>query len=457
MSTGAVAELRSALPDEVVVTDAPTIELHSSDMSGIPAGRAVALVRPRSTQDVSTTLAIAHRTGTPVVPQGARSGLAGSATAIEGSILLDLSGMDRIVRIDERDRAAIVQPGVIVADLQAAVESVGLFYAPDPASADRATIGGTIATNAGGMRCIKYGVTRDSVRSLEVVLADGTITRTRSSTVKGVTGLDLTSLIVGSEGTLAVVTEATLSLLPAPGEARGVTATFGTIAEAFAAADDIASGSRIPSTLEFLDGIALQGVRQVQPELAIPRDATAWLVAVTDARSGAAEDLEAFEAAFRAHRALTITRAETREELAVQLTARRALSPALGVIRGGATHGDLAVPRSRLRELAALADELSAETGLPISLSGHIGDGNLHPTVIFDPEDPAQVEASHTTSARLHELAQAVGGTISGEHGIGVVKLGSVDGEIPARLREIQRGIKAVFDPKGILNPGRKL
>jgi len=445
------------LSDDVVATDPTTIALHSADMPGLRAGQAVALVRARTTEDVSTTLRIAHETRTPVVPQGARSGLAGAATAIDGSILLDLSEMNRILRIDTSDRAAVVQPGVIVADLQAAVEAHGLFYPPDPASADRATIGGTIATNAGGMRCIKYGVTRDSVRSLQIVLADGTVARTRPATIKGVAGLDLTSLIVGSEGTLAVITEATLSLIPAPGRPRGVTATFASLAEAFAAADEIASGHRLPATLEFLDGVALTGVRMVQPELAIPHDAVAWLIAITDAHVGAEDDLASYEAAFRAHGARTVMRAETPEELAVQLTARRALNPALNAIRGGATHGDLAVPRSLLRDLAVLADELSAETGLPISLAGHIGDGNLHPTVIYDPEDPAQVELAHVTSAKLHELAQAVGGTISGEHGVGVVKLGSVDGELAPALREIQRGIKRIFDPLGILNPGRKL
>jgi glycolate oxidase len=452
-----VDALRSAVPAGTVTDEADVLAAHAADASRSTPGRPAVLVRPASTAEVSAVLALASESGTPVVAQGARSGLVGAANALDGSILLDLSGLDRIVRIDPVDRVAVVQPGVIVADLHRAALDAGLFYAPDPASADRATIGGTIATNAGGMRCVKYGVTRDAVLSLEVVLADGEIVRTRTETVKGVAGLDLTSLIVGAEGTLAVVTEATLALRPAPGPERGAVAIFRSAADAFRAADAIASGRRLPSTLEFLDDVALSGIRVVRPDLGLPADAGAWLLAVTDERDGADADVDGFIDAFRAAGALSITRADSPEQVDLLFAARRALSPGLLAVRGEATHGDLAVPRSALPAIAELTARLRERYGVGISLAGHVGDGNLHPTVVFDPHDPAETAAAHEAAHELLLAAQRLGGTIAGEHGIGTAKLASVPGEIAPRVRELQRLVKDVFDPRGILNPGRKL
>jgi len=454
-----IAELlRSHLPDESIIEDPAAIIAQSEDSARIPlTGRAAVVVRPRTTAQVSAILALAHREGAPVIAQGGRSGLVGGAAAVEGAILLDLRGMDRIVRIDELERVAVVQPGVIVADLQRAAAARGLFYAPDPASAQLATIGGTIATNAGGMRCIKYGVTREAVRSLEVVLADGAVVRTRPATVKGVAGLDITSLIVGSEGTLAVVTEATLGLLPEPGPSRGVAATFRSAEDAFAAANLIASGPRLPSTLEFLDAVALRGIRSVRPDLDLPAEAAAWLLAITDEHAGSDADLDRFAAAVRARGALTVDRADDPAQVDHLFAARRALSPGLNAVRGGTTHGDLAVPRAQLGAFARGAERVRTQFGVEISLAGHVGDGNLHPTVVFDPADPAQVEAAHLAERALLELAQRLGGTVAGEHGIGTVKLHALDGELDPRVRQIQRAIKAAFDPAGILGPGRKL
>lgn len=457
MTAKLVARLREILPAGRVSDDPADIALRSTDRSRREAAKAAAVVRPANTAEVSATLAAAYAAGVPVVPQGGLSGLVGAASAIEGAILLDLSGMTRIVGIDLVDRVAVVEPGVLIADVQRAASDVGLFYAPDPASAEWATVGGTIATNAGGMRCIKYGVTREAVRSLEVVFADGEVVRTRPATVKGVAGLDITSLIVGSEGTLAVVTEATLALHPAPGPSRGVLAIFGDAAEAFAAANVLAAGPRLPSTLEFLDDVALRGIRMLRPDLDIPAGAQAWLLAVTDESVGSADDLDRFERVFGEHGALTITRADDPARLDALFDARRALSPALNAVAGGATHGDLAVPRSMLAAFARGAAELREQFGVQISLAGHVGDGNLHPTVVFDPANEAETAAAHRAEAALLALAQSLGGTIAGEHGIGSVKLSGLDAEMPERMRALQRGVKAVFDPTGILNPGRKL
>ncbi len=458
MGSALLSALERLLPADRLLTEPSAVAAHSTDRSRLPAaGDALAVVFPDSAAEVSAVLAAASAARVSVVTQGARTGLVGGAAALPGALLLDLGRMNRIVRIDPVDRVAVVQPGVRVGDLQRAVDAHGLFYGPDPASADIASIGGTIATNAGGMRCLKYGVTRDWVRSLEVVLADGEIVRTRPETAKAVAALDLTSLIVGSEGTLAVVTEATVALRPAPGPTRGVVATFDSVRAAFAAASALASGPRLPVTLEFLDDVALRGVRIVQPELQISDRARAWLLCATDEVLGAHEDLDRYEATMRVHGASAIRRADEPAELAELLTARRALNSALNALRGGATHGDLAVPPSQLPALAEAAHHLGAELGVEISLAGHVGDGNLHPTVVFAPDDPREVAAAHEADARLLELASRLGGTIAGEHGIGSVKHAAAQAELPPRIRSLQRAVKDVFDPRGILNPGRKL
>lgn len=454
MTAPLVDRLRALLPPGAVVAGADVSPEQTTDASRVPVTAVpAALVRASTTAEVSAVLALAHEAGTPVVAQGGRSGLVGAANAIDGAILLDLSGM-RALRIDRADRLAIAQPGVIVADLQRAAADVGLFYPPDPASADRATVGGTIATNAGGLRCIKYGITRDAVRSLEIVLADGQIVRTRPATTKGVASLDITGLVVGSEGTLAVVTEATLALRPAPGPSRGVAATFPSALAAFEAANVLADRSPLPAMLEFLDEVPLRGIRILRPDLPIPGDAAAWLLAVTDEP---VDDLDDYAAVFRAHGALSIERADGPADLERVFEARRLLSPALLAVRGGGTHGDLAVPRSALPALAVAADGIRAEFGVELSLAGHVGDGNLHPTVVFDPADPEGVDRAHAAADRLGAVAQSLGGTIAGEHGIGTVKRDAVVPELDPGVRVLQQALKQAFDPRGILNPGRKL
>lgn len=456
--TDILATLHDLLPHGSVSTADAAVVGRSVDASGAPpVGAALALVQPRSTEEVAAVVGAANTAGVPVVPQGALTGLAGGANAVAGALLLDLSALNRILRIDVDERLAVVQPGVTVAELAAAAAEHGLFYAPDPASAEWATIGGTIATNAGGMRCIKYGVTRDAVRSLEVVLADGSVVRTRPSTIKGVAGLDLTGLIVGSEGTLAVVTEATLSLLPAPGPSRGISATFPTVAAGIAASNAIAAGPNVPSTLELLDDVVLGAVDAYLPDAGIPTGAKAWVLAITDAVVGADAELAAFERIFREHGAVAVDRADDPADLDRLLVARRVFNQAMRALLGGSLNGDISVPRSRLLSVVERCAALAAELDVVIAVGGHAGDGNLHPVVAFDPDNPAQVAAAHEAYRRISAIAQQLGGTMTGEHGVGIEKLAGLDGELPARLREVQRSIKAVLDPNGILNPGKKL
>jgi glycolate oxidase len=461
MTSGADApvltELRAALPSGAVLTDRMSLRTRSVDASGAQAGVPLVVVLPESTAQVARVAHIAHRHRVPIVPQGAMSGLAGGANAVDGAILLSLTRMDSILRIDPVDQVAVVQPGVITDTLARAVADQGLFYPPDPASSAQCTIGGNIATNAGGMRCVKYGVTRDVVRCLEVVLADGRVVRTGPPTLKGVAGLDLTGLIVGSEGTLAIITEATLGLLPAPGRLRGISATFATADDALETANAIMAGQHRPSTLEYLDGIVLAAIAAQDPHAGLPIGAQAMVLVLTDAQIGGDEDVAAFGRAARTHGALQVDVATTPASIDGLLAARRAFNPAMRALRGGSLNEDVVVPRTRLAELLSRLAALSVEVGLPIGTGGHVGDGNLHPVIAFDPADPNQRVSAERAHMCILDLAVELGGTVTGEHGIGVEKRAALDAELGSNIRELQRAIKASFDPMGILNPGKKL
>lgn len=456
--TDALAELREALPGTPFVDDPTALATRSVDASFIPAeGRPLCLVSPASTAEVSTILRVANGRGVPVVPQGGMTGLAGAASSVDGAVLLDLRRMDAVLRVDPVDQVAVVQPGVITEDLNTAVAAYDLFYPPDPASWDASTVGGNVATNAGGMRCVKYGVTRDFVRSLEVVLADGTVIRTRPVTVKAVAGLDLTSLFVGSEGTLGVITEVTVALLPAPGPVRGVSAGFAAVADAMAAANDIMAGPHRPSTLELLDAVVVDAVCRLSPDAGLPVGAGAWLLVLTDARVGGEDDVAEYARVCAAHGALSLDAASDPDDVTRLLAARRLLNPAMRTYRGASLNDDVSVPRSRLGDIFARIAALSEEVGLPIGTGGHVGDGNLHPIIAYDPTDPAQLALARQAHEQIMALAVACGGTISGEHGIGTEKLGALDLELTPRVRELQHALKGVLDPRGILNPGKKL
>lgn len=454
----ALAALRAALPDGALITDDAALAARSVDASFIPAdGAALAMVAPTSTAEVAAVMRVAHEHGVPVVPQGGLTGLAGGASAVEGCILLDLTRMTAIRRIDTADQVAVAQAGVITEHLANAVAAHGLFYPPDPASWSTSTIGGNVATNAGGMRCVKYGVTRDWVRTLEVVLSDGTVVHTRPGTVKAVAGLDLTSLFVGSEGTLGVVTEVTVALRPAPGPSLGVSAGFATVAAALAAANEIMAGSHRPSTLELLDAVVVDAVCRLEPDAGLPAGAGAWLLVLTDELVGAADDVAEFARVCQAHGASSLVVADDEAQVARLLAARRLLNPAMREYRGASLNEDVCVPRSELPAVLAAIADLSREIGLPIGTGGHVGDGNLHPVVAYDPDDAAQVAVARGAHERIMALAVAHGGTVSGEHGIGTEKLAALHLELSPRVRALQRALKGVLDPMGILNPGKKL
>jgi glycolate oxidase len=450
-------ELAAVLSSAQIATG-PRTEGNRHDQSeGTLSGEPLAVVFPASTEEVAAvvTIAAAHRI--PIVPQGARTGLAGGANASDGAIVLSTTRLKKILTIDTANQTATVQAGVRTIALARAAEAVDLFYPPDPGSWRASTIGGNVATNAGGMLCVKYGVTGNFVRQLTVVLADGSIVRTGQRTIKGVAGYNLTALLVGSEGTLGIITEITVGLLPKPGRPSGVSATFATVADALTAANTIVAGDRRPSVLEFLDGACIAAINAFDPASTLPPGAGALLLVQSDEIGRAHDDVEVYAEVLRAGGALEVTIAHDPESLDQLMSARRLLHPAVQAVHGGSLNEDVTVPRSQLPALLLGLAEIALELGVPISTGGHIGDGNLHPVIGYNPAVPAELEAAHVAFGRVIALAIALDGSASGEHGIGVLKRAHLDDELGPVLRSLQRRVKAAFDPHSLLNPGKKL
>ena len=451
-----VMQLRAALPDGAVVADADRLESFRRDEARlVAAGRLSCAVLPRSTAQVQEVVRIAGRAGVPVVPRGAGTGLAGGANAVDGAIGLVLTRMDRILEIDDRDLLARVEPGVLNATLSAEARERGLWYPPDPASQDISTIGGNIATNAGGLCCVKYGVTRDFVLGLEVVLADGRAVRLGRRTVKGVAGYDLVGLIVGSEGTLGIVTEATLRLLPAPAAGTTVVATFDRLP---VAGDAVAAITRscVPSLLEILDGTTIRAVDD-HTRMGLDRDAAALLLAQSDAGGDhAAAEADAMAAACERAGAGMVLRSTDPAEADLLLNARRLAFPALERL-GDVLLDDVAVPRARIPDLLAGVERIAEEHDVVIGTFGHAGDGNMHPTVVFDRHDDVQRRAAGRAFDQVVALALELGGTVTGEHGVGRLKVAHLAGELGEDVLDLHGRVKTAFDPQGILNPGAAL
>jgi glycolate oxidase len=450
-------ELAAVLTGAQIATG-PRAEGNRRDQSeGTLSGEPLAVVFPASTEEVAAvvTIAAAHRI--PIVPQGARTGLAGGANATDGAIVLSTTRLKKILAIDTANQTATVQAGVRTIALARAAEAVDLFYPPDPGSWRASTIGGNVATNAGGMLCVKYGVTGNFVRRLTVVLADGSIVHTGQRTIKGVAGYNLTALLVGSEGTLGIITEITVGLLPKPGRPSGVSATFANVADALAAANTIVAGARRPSVLEFLDGACIAAINAFDPASTLPVGAGALLLVQSDEIGRAQDDVEVYAEMLRAGGAGDVTIAHDADSLDQLMSARRLLHPAVQAVRGGSLNEDVTVPRSQLPALLLGLAEIALELGVPVSTGGHIGDGNLHPVIGYDPAVPAELDAAHVAFGRVIALAITLDGSASGEHGIGVLKRAHLDDELGPVLRDLQRRVKAAFDPHSLLNPGKKL
>jgi len=451
-------ELRAELGD-VLVTDERVLESLRADKSGQRSGSVpLALVEAREIGHVQAAMRWASAYGIPVVPRGAGTGLAGGAIAQGGELVVSTARMTRILEISADDELAVVEAGVVNADLNAALAPHGLWYAPDPASRAISTIGGNIATNAGGLMCVKYGVTREAVLGLTVVLADGRVLRLGRRTVKGVTGYDLTALLIGSEGTLGIIVEATLRLRPLErGGIVTVSASFPDVAAAARASSAITASGIRPAALELLDASALEAIGEL---LGLDLGTGALLLVQVDG-AGADADADAVLAIVRAHGGAP-ERADGPEDAERLFAARRAFHPAMER-RGTVLIEDVAVPRSALPEMFAAIERIEREHGIPIPTVAHAGDGNLHPNFVIerDVEGDAR-DGAFQVPERVWAAADALfreclrlGGTLTGEHGVGLLKRRWLREELGDDAVELQRSIKAVFDPQGILNPGK--
>lgn len=445
-----IAELLSRFGDDVVV-DRDVLEGVRTDR-GPRANAAwpLAMGRPQTTGRVQDFARWATERGVTLVPRGAGTGVSGGANASEGCLLMSFERMNRIVEVDEAAMLAVVEPGVFNGELKRAAQEVDLWYPPDPSSYEISTLGGNVATNAGGLCCVKYGVTRDYVLGLEVVLADGTVMRTGGRTRKDVAGYDLTRLLVGSEGTLAMITEITFRLRRPPRPASTLFAEFPSLEAAGAAVAGIVRAADV-SLLELMDRTAIRAVEDFG-HLDLDTDAAAILLAQSDSRD--AEELGRIERACEGAGASRVMTTSDEAEGSLLLNARRLAFTALERL-GSALLDDVAVPLPALPAMLRRIEQISAEHAVLIATVAHAGDGNLHPFIAFDPNDREAERRAYLAFAAIMREALALGGTITGEHGVGLLKVPFLPEQIPTASLRIHRAIKRAFDEGGILNPGK--
>lgn len=446
-----LADLVDDLPEGTVVTDPDILAGYRQDRAADPAaGIPLALVRARTTDDVQTTVRWCAAQGVPVTTRGAGTGLSGGATATDGGILLSTERM-RQLDIDPATRTATAQPGLLNAEVKAAAAAQGLWYPPDPSSFEICSIGGNIATNAGGLCCVKYGVTRDYVLGLQVVLADGRAVRLGGRQIKDSAGLPLTQLFVGSEGTLGIITEVTLRLLPPPPPACTVVGVFPAVSGAGQAVLAVTEQTR-PAMLEFMDAVAVNAVED-QLHMGLPRDAT-LLIAQSDAPGAAGRaETAIFEETFTAHGATEVFATDDPEEGEAFTAARRAAIPAVERL-GSLLLEDVGVPLPALPDLIEGVAAIAETQQVTISVIAHAGDGNTHPLIAYDPADEGQAQRAQVAFGQIMDLAISLGGTITGEHGVGRLKKAWLPDQVGPDVMQLTAAVKTALDPDGLLNPG---
>lgn len=414
-----------------------------------------AVVFPKSPAEISLILKLANQENFPVVPRGAGSGFSGGSLPVEGGVVVSLERMNKILKIDEDNLIAVVEPGVITGELQWAVEDLGLFYPPDPSSLKFCTMGGNVAECAGGPRAVKYGVTKDYVLGLEVVLPTGEIINTGVQTLKGVVGYDLTRLMVGSEGTLGIVTKIILKLLPLPEATKTMLAVFPHLEYAATTVSSIISVRIIPSALEFMDKNSISCVDDY-PSMGLPADVEALLLIEVDGAKELIENqAETMKKICLDNGAREVRIAGGKREVKKLWQVRRAISPALAKLKPNKINEDIVVPRSKIPDAIIGVREIAKKYNLINANFGHAGDGNIHVNIMIDKSDKAEYEGAEKAVKEIFEIVLGLGGTISGEHGIGISKMPYIDMELSRPVIEVMKKIKQSLDPKGILNPGK--
>lgn len=416
------------------------------------------VVLPESTTQVSEIIKLAGRESIPIVTRGMASGLAAASVPFSGGIVLVMTRMDKVVELDLENATIQVEAGIVTADMQSHVEKHGLFYPPDPSSIRHSTVGGNIACNAGGPRCLKYGVTGDYVLGLTVVLADGQILKTGGKVIKDVVGYDLKSLFTGSEGTLGIITEALLRLTAKPKFARTALVEFGSIEDASKTVNEILLAGIVPATLELMDQTAINCIEQAM-HLGLPTDVAAFLLIESDGvdLANTIQEIEEIAKICEKTGATKVTVAKDETERANLWKARRSISPSLARLAPNKLGEDITVPRSAIPEAVKRLKAISEKFGLPIVIFGHAGDGNLHPNILFDKRDLEQMKKVEQMVAEEFSVALELGGTLSGEHGVGTLKRPYMQKALGDVSVEIQKKIKQVLDPQNILNPGKVL
>ncbi len=449
--------LRAAVGPANVAVDPDVTVAYSRDMMPLaPSGTPLAVVFPADTDQVAAVVRACAAAGVSIVPRGAGSGLTGAANGVAGAVSVVMTKMNRILEIDQGNRLAVVQPGVVNLDFRTEVESRGLFYAPDPSSYDWCTLGGNLSTNAGGLCCVKYGVTTDAVLGLQVVLASGEVLRTGRRTVKGVAGYDLTKLIVGSEGTLAIITEATLALRPKPSAPCTMVAAFASTEDAGVAVSGAIVAGLVPSLMEIMDRTCIEAVQSYTGSSILGDTETPAAILIGQSDSGGAvgrDEMDRLERVCVESGAVFSYVTDDLEEGRMLLQARRVVLTSLEVLGTWLTD-DVSVPRTEMAALIAACERISADVGLTIGVVGHAGDGNMHPTIVFDSTDPAQRAAANDAFGRILQAGRELGGTVTGEHGIGRVKQDFLADEIGPVGLEVHRALKRALDPAGLFNPG---
>jgi len=452
-----IRELEEAIGAEKVLSSPVDLIAYSFDGTFEQHLPDVAVL-PETNEEVSAVARIASQYDVPIVPRGLSSGLAGGSIPVRGGIVLSLTRMNRILEIDEENMTATVEAGIVTANLQAAVEKLGLFYPPDPASIKQSTIGGNVACNAGGPRCLKYGVTSNYVLGLTVVLADGRIVRTGGKAIKYVTGFNMNQFFVGSEGALGIITEVILRLICKPPYAHTALVHFPTLEDAGRSVHAVLTRGLVPAAMELLDETAIECIEEAM-RLGLPLDVEAILVIESDGADGESvrREIDAIADVCLQTGASRVDVARDEEERVELWRARRSISPSLARKAPNKLGEDITVPRSAIPEAVRRIKAISAQYGLPIVVFGHAGDGNLHPNVLFDRRDPEQWEKVKQIVAEIFQVALDLGGTLSGEHGIGTFKLPYMRQALGQASINIQWRVKQALDPQNILNPGKVL